>query len=90
MMFYNAYLADLHDHSFLLWQQFKVQEHLLDVDIYPEFDQDFCTQLIDHAHTFATQQLGPLYQSADRDGCQLGEDGKVTLPKGLNPSGKTI
>lgn len=82
-MFNNAYRADLRDHSFLLWQQFKVQEHLLDTDIYPEFDQDFCTQLIDHAYTFATQQLGPLYQSADRDGCQLSNDGQVTLPQGF-------
>lgn len=83
MTFNNAYRADLRDHSFLLWQQFKVQEHLLDPQIYPEFDQEFCTQLIDHAYKFSIQNLGPLYQSADRDGCQLNKDGTVTLPKGF-------
>lgn len=79
----NAFRVDLRDHMFLLWQQFKVQKHILDSDIYPEFDQDFCNYLIEHAHTFCYQKLGPLYQSSDRDGCKLMSDGKVQLPKGF-------
>jgi len=84
MTFNNAYRSDLRDHSFLLWQQFKVQQHLLDSDIYPEFDRPFCDQLIEHANTFATEKLGPLYQSGDRDGCKLNEDGSITLPQGFD------
>jgi len=81
----NAYRVDLRDHMFLLWQQFKVQDNILDSDIYPEFDQSFCNHLIDHAHKFCYQKLGPLYQSSDRDGCKLMPDGKVQLPQGFEP-----
>ena len=80
MTFNNAYRVDLRDHQFLLWQQFRVQDELLDKDIYPEFDQDFTNQIMQHAYQFAYQKLGPLYQSSDRDGCHLTADGKVTLP----------
>jgi acyl-CoA dehydrogenase len=79
----NAYRVDLRDHMFLLWQQFKVQDNILDSEIYPEFDQNFSNQLIDHAHKFCYQKLGPLYQSSDRDGCKLMPNGKVQLPQGF-------
>jgi acyl-CoA dehydrogenase len=79
----NVYRVDLRDHMFLLWQQFKVQDNILDSEIYPEFDQNFSNQLIEHAHKFCYQKLGPLYQSSDRDGCKLMPDGKVQLPQGF-------
>jgi|TARA_B110000114_G_scaffold181047_1_gene217862 acyl-CoA dehydrogenase len=79
----NAYRVDLRDHMFLLWQQFKVQDNILDSEIYPEFDQNLSNQLIEHAHKFCCQKLGPLYQSSDRDGCKLMPDGKVQLPQGF-------
>ncbi|SFC32362.1 acyl-CoA dehydrogenase [Pseudoalteromonas denitrificans] len=83
MIFNNAYKVDLRDQFFLLWEQFKIQDELLDQDIYPEFDQHFTNQIIEHAQEFAYKKLGPLYQSSDRDGCQLSSDGKITLPCGF-------
>lgn len=76
----NAYRVDIRDHFFLLWEQFKVQDDVLDTDIYPEFDQDFCAQLIEHARTFAYDKLGPQYQSGDREGCSL-QNGRVSVPQ---------
>ncbi|MFT5164491.1 MAG: acyl-CoA dehydrogenase [Alteromonadaceae bacterium] len=84
MKFNNAYRVDLRDQFFLLWEQFKVQDHLLNPELYPEFDQPFINQLLTHSRDFAYQKLGLLYQSSDRDGCQLTPEGKVILPSGFN------
>ena len=46
MKFNNAYRVDLRDQFFLLWEQFKVQDQLLDSELYPEFDQSFINQLM--------------------------------------------
>ena len=83
MNFNNAYRVDLRDHQFLLWEQFRIQDSLLDKTLYPEFDQVFINQLLDHGREFAYKKLGPLYQSSDRDGCSLSANGKVTLPQGF-------
>ena len=78
----NAFRVDLRDQMFLLWQQFRAQDTVLDSQIYPEFDQDFCQYLLSHAKDFAYQEMGPLYQVSDRQGARL-DDGKVTLPPGF-------
>jgi acyl-CoA dehydrogenase len=83
MKFNNAYRVDIRDQFFLLWEQFKVQDTLLDSELYPEFDQVFVQQLMLHGRDFAYKKLGPLYQSSDREGCSLSADGKVTLPSGF-------
>ncbi len=84
MKFNNAYRVDLRDQFFLLWEQFKVQDQLLDSELYPEFDQSFINQLITHSRDFAYDKLGPLYQSSDRDGCKLTAEGDVILPEGFD------
>ncbi|WP_438464470.1 acyl-CoA dehydrogenase [Marinomonas sp. PE14-40] len=87
----NAFRVDLRDQMFLLWEQFRAQDTVLDSQIYPEFDQAFCQYLITHAKDFAYQEMGPLYQVSDRQGARLsyetGEQresaGKVILPPGF-------
>ena len=79
----NAFKVDLRDQMFLLWQQFRAQDTVLDNQIYPEFDQDFCQYLISHAKSFAYEEMGPLYQVSDRQGARL-EEGKVILPPGFD------
>lgn len=92
----NAFRVDLRDQMFLLWEQFRAQDTVLDSQIYPEFDQAFCQYLITHAKDFAYQEMGPLYQVSDRQGAKLsyeaGEQGeasnkeqigKVILPPGF-------
>ncbi|KJZ14931.1 hypothetical protein TW85_07485 [Marinomonas sp. S3726] len=81
---------------FLLWEQFRAQDTVLDSQIYPEFNLAFCQYLITHAKDFAYQEMGPLYQVSDRQGAKLsyeaGEQGeasnkeqigKVILPPGF-------
>lgn len=93
----NAFRVDLRDQMFLLWEQFRAQDTVLDSQIYPEFDQDFCQYLISHAKDFAYQEMGPLYQVSDRQGAKLSFEkdeanqagidkeqiGKVILPPGF-------
>jgi len=79
----NAFKVDLRDQLFLLWEQFRAQDSVLDSQIYPEFDQEFCQYLISHAKNFAYEEMGPLYQVSDRQGARL-EEGNVTLPPGFD------
>ena len=92
----NAFRVDLRDQMFLLWEQFRAQDTVLDSQIYPEFDQAFCQYLITHAKDFAYQEMGPLYQVSDRQGARLSYEageleeacnkeqmGKVILPPGF-------
>lgn len=92
----NAFRVDLRDQMFLLWEQFRAQDSVLDSQIYPEFDQAFCQYLITHAKDFAYQEMGPLYQVSDRQGAKLSYEaceqeeacdkeqiGKVILPPGF-------
>ncbi|WP_046016493.1 acyl-CoA dehydrogenase [Marinomonas sp. S3726] len=92
----NAFRVDLRDQMFLLWEQFRAQDTVLDSQIYPEFNLAFCQYLITHAKDFAYQEMGPLYQVSDRQGAKLsyeaGEQGeasnkeqigKVILPPGF-------
>lgn len=90
----NAFRVDLRDHMFLLWEQFRAQDTVLDSQIYPEFDQEFCQYLIGHAKAFAYQEMGPLYQTSDRQGARLvisdkeeaeaGKENAVILPPGFD------
>lgn len=80
----SAYKIDMRDHFFLLWEQFNIDKELLNREIYPEFDRDFVEQLLHHGRTFAVEKLGVQYQSADKEGCHINENGKVEVPNGFN------
>ncbi|WP_281557912.1 acyl-CoA dehydrogenase [Thalassomonas sp. RHCl1] len=80
MDFNNNYRVDLRDLNFLLWEQFDIENTLLDPSINAEYSKDFIQQLLFHARDFAYNELGANYQRADREGCKLLEDGTVQLP----------
>lgn len=79
----NVYRVDLREMSFVLWEQFKVHETILGRAPFQDFDRKTAWKLIEEARDFAYRELGPLYQSADREGCTLQSDGKVELPQGF-------
>ena len=80
MDFNNNYRVDLRELNFLLWEQFDIENTLLDPQINSEYNQEFIQELLFHARDFAYNELGPNYQRADREGCKLEDDGTVTLP----------
>ena len=80
MDFNNNYRVDLRDLNFLLWEQFDIENTLLDPTINSEYSKDFIQQLLFHARDFAYNELGANYQRADREGCKLLDNGTVQLP----------
>ena len=80
MDFNNNYRVDLRELNFLLWEQFDIENTLLDAQVNSEYSKDFIQQLLFHARDFAYNELGPNYQRADREGCELQADGTVKLP----------
>jgi acyl-CoA dehydrogenase len=78
----NVYRVDLRELEFVLFEQFRIDQDLLGRAPYQQFDADTTRQMMRLARDFAYQEMGPLYQSSDRDGCTLRADGTVRLPDG--------
>lgn len=77
----NVYKSNLRDTRFVLWEQFDFSAALnrLQNDSLDRPTIDF---LLDQAHLFAHQELGPYYQVADREGCHIGETAnQVVIPR---------
>lgn len=77
----DVYKSNLRDIRFVLWEQFYFSAALN--RLHNEcLDQPTIDVLLDQAHLFAHQELGPYYQVADREGCQQGEAlNQVMIPK---------
>ena len=56
---------------------------LLGFEPYRDFSADLIDSVIGEAGRFASEQIAPLNRSGDRQGCKLGEDGKVQIPNGF-------
>jgi acyl-CoA dehydrogenase len=78
----NAFKADLRDANFVLWEQLRVAEQVLGRPGFESFDQAGMTELLMRARDFACQELAPLNQSGDEEGCRL-MDGRIHVPSGF-------
>ncbi|MBR9910152.1 MAG: acyl-CoA dehydrogenase [Gammaproteobacteria bacterium] len=52
------------------------------IDQLPEWDQELCSEVINVFARFAEQEIAPLNEPGDREGCRL-ENGRVHMPAGL-------
>ncbi len=77
----NRYKTDLRDFSFLLFEQFKLQE-VLGAAPYGDWDEDTCNHVLAQVYEFAQKVTGPLNRVGDTQGCKL-VDGKVLVPEGF-------
>ncbi len=77
----NRYKADLRDFSFLMFEQFNLQE-VLGKEPFSEWDPDTIKEVMNQVYRFATDVTGPLNQVGDIEGCKL-VDGKVIVPTGF-------
>lgn len=77
----NIYRVDLRDFSFLLWDQFNVEEEILSLDPSKSISKDIVEDIMKSAKNFAYDFLGPYYQSWDREGCQLEAGNRIRLPQ---------
>ena len=77
-----TYKAPLKDTLFLLNDVFDYQKHYETVPGGEEATPDLIEAILNECAKFSENVLSPLYQSGDKEGCQL-QDGKVTTPKGF-------
>ena len=79
MLSYKAPIADI---KFLIEDVFDYYKHYKK---YPEFEEatpDLIDAILQECAKFSENELLPLYQSGDKEGCTFNE-GKVTTPKGF-------
>jgi alkylation response protein AidB-like acyl-CoA dehydrogenase len=77
----NRYRVDLRDMHFVLFEQFKIGE-ILGSPPFEHWDEATCRETLKQSVRFATEVLGPLNASGDREGCRL-ESGQVRAPAGF-------
>src|SRR3982751_1921823 len=77
----NYYKANLRDLSFLLFEQFHLED-LLGKEPYANWGKDEILAVIEEAYGWVQKYLGPLNASGDDQGCKL-DNGSVRVPAGF-------
>lgn len=77
----NYYKANLRDLSFLLFEQFHLEE-IIGHGPYANWGKDEVLAVLEEAYGWAQKYLGPLNSSGDEAGCKL-ENGQVKVPAGF-------
>ena len=76
------YRAPVRDIQFALHELLEVEKHYESLPAFAEVNRELVDSIIDAGAKFAEEELSPLNQSGDAEGCLL-QDGKVTTPKGF-------
>jgi hypothetical protein len=84
----NYYKANLRDLSFLLFEQFHLEE-LLGKPPYPNWGKDEVIAVLEEAYGWVQKYLGPVNSSADEEGCKL-VNGQVHVPAGFREAWKAL
>jgi alkylation response protein AidB-like acyl-CoA dehydrogenase len=84
----NQYKSNLRDLSFLLFEQFKLDE-LLGSAPYTNWGKDEVVAVLEEAYVWVQKHLGPYNRTGDREGCRL-EDGQVRVPTGFKEAWKAL
>ncbi len=77
----NFYKANLRDLSFLLFEQFKLDD-LLGKEPYSNWGKDEVLAVLEEAYGWVQKYLGPLNGIGDEVGCKL-DNGQVRVPPGF-------
>ncbi len=84
MLTYKAPIADI---KFLIDDVFKFYDHYKKHEEFEEASPDLVDAILQECAKFCENELLPLYQSGDKEGCQY-DNGKVTTPKGFKEAYK--
>jgi alkylation response protein AidB-like acyl-CoA dehydrogenase len=84
----NYYKANLRDFSFLLFEQFHIED-LLGKAPYADWDKDQVHTVLEEAYGWVQKYLGPLNASGDAEGCKI-VDGQVHTPAGFPAAWKAL
>jgi len=84
----NRYKADLREFTFLIFEQFHLDE-LLGKAPYEAWGVDECKSTLDACYRWAREVSGPLNAVGDHQGCRL-ENGQVFTPTGFKEAWKSL
>ena len=84
----NYYKANLRDLSFLLFEQFKLDE-LLGKEPYANWGKDEVNAVLEEAYGWVQKHMGPYNASGDQEGCRL-ENGQVRVPAAFKETWKEL
>jgi len=84
----NQYKSNLRDLSFVLFEQFKLEE-LLGKPPYANWGKDEVVAVLEEAYGWVQKYLGPYNRSGDDEGCRL-ENGQVHVPSGFKEAWKAL
>ncbi|HEY0192988.1 MAG TPA: acyl-CoA dehydrogenase [Kofleriaceae bacterium] len=84
----NQYKSNLRDLSFLLFEQFKLDD-LLGKAPYANWGKDEVVAVLEEAYGWVQKHLGPLNRSGDEEGCRL-DHGQVRVPAGFKEAWKAL
>jgi alkylation response protein AidB-like acyl-CoA dehydrogenase len=88
MSYPNQYKSNLRDLSFLLFEQFKLDE-LLGKPPYANWGKDEVVAVLEEAYGWVQKHLGPFNRSGDEEGCRL-DNGQVRVPAGFKEAWKAL
>ncbi len=81
------YKAPLRDMKFVMHELFDSTAHYQTLSDYTHIEADIIDSYLETAASFAENELSPLNQSGDAEGCHF-ENGEVTTPKGFKEAYK--
>jgi alkylation response protein AidB-like acyl-CoA dehydrogenase len=84
----NYYKANLRDMTFLLFEQFHIEE-LVGKAPFKDWGKDEITAVLEQAYEWVQKYLGPMNASGDEQGCRL-ENGQVRTPAGFKEAWKAL
>ncbi len=84
----NRYKADLRELFFVLFEQYDFNG-FAGKGPFASWDEETAKSILKETYRFATEVLGPLNASGDRDGCKV-VDGRVITPKGFKEAWKQL
>jgi alkylation response protein AidB-like acyl-CoA dehydrogenase len=84
----NYYKANLRDLTFLLFEQFKLEE-LLGQPPYGNWGKDEVVAVLEEAYAWVQKHMGPYNAAGDSEGCRL-EGGQVRVPPAFKDIWKAL
>src|SRR3954470_12730221 len=84
----NQYKSNLRDLTFLLFEQFHLQD-LLGKAPYANWGKDEVVTVLEEAYGWVQKYLGPLNGPGDAEGCKL-DNGQVRVPAGFKEAWKAL
>ena len=81
------YKAPLRDIQFVMHELLDSESHYKTLPAFQEADRELMDSLFEMAASFAENELSPLNQSGDAEGCKF-DNGQVTTPKGFKEAYK--